>query len=138
MKKALITGANGFVGSHILASMMHHPEIQIVAACRNQEKLIPEFNGEIRQGDLRDPVYLEQLLDGIDVICHAAAWSSLWGHKKASKTLYLDPSLNLIDQAIKKGVKRFITSAQLPPTRLNQQTLLARVLKGHSGRIYLI
>ena len=108
MKKILITGANGFVGSHILARMMQHPEIEVIAACRNKEKLISGFRGEILQGDLRDHSYVEQLLDGIDVICHAAAWSSLWGYKKESETLYLDPSLNLIDQAIKQGVKRFI------------------------------
>lgn len=108
MKKILITGANGFVGSHILACMMQHPEIEVIAACRNKEKLIPEFKGEVRQGDLKDSDYVDKLLDGIDVICHAAAWSSLWGHKKDSKNLYLDPSLHLIDQAIKKGVKRFI------------------------------
>jgi len=116
MKKVLITGATGFVGSHILEHMMHHPEIHVVAACRNKNKLIPEFNGEVRQGDLRDPDYVERLLEEIDVICHAAAWSSLWGHEKESKSLYLAPSLNLIDQAIKKGVKCFINTSTTSAT----------------------
>ena len=111
MIKVLITGATGFVGSHILENMMQHPDIQVIAACRKKENLIPEFKGEVRQGDLRDPVYVDKLLNGIDVICHAAAWSSLWGHAKESKDLYLEPSLNLIDQAIKKGVKRFINTS---------------------------
>jgi len=108
MKKILITGSTGFVGSHILEHMMQQTDIQIIAACRNPSDLPATFNGEIRQGDLRDFAYIDHLVKGVDVICHAAAWSSLWGHAKESRSLYLEPSLTLIDQAIKQGVKRFI------------------------------
>lgn len=108
MIKILITGANGFVGSHILENMMPNANIQVIAACRDRNKLITAFKGEVREGDLNDPSYLEGLLEDIDVVCHAAAWTALWAHEKESKRLYLRPSVNLIDAAIRKGVKRFI------------------------------
>jgi len=106
--RVLITGATGFVGSHILEQMMQQNELEPVAACRDRSRLLESFNGEIREGDLRDHQYLETLLDDIDIICHAAAWTSLWGHRQQSDKLYLQPSLALIDLAIKKGVSRFI------------------------------
>ncbi len=108
MLNILITGANGFVGSHILENMMKNDSINVIAACRNKNKLISEFKGEIREGDLRDRDYVDKLLSGIDIICHAAAWSSLFGHEEQSKDLYLKPTQYLIDRAIKKGIKRFI------------------------------
>ena len=108
MIRVLITGANGFVGSHILENMLQQPNIEVIAACRDKSKLVASFTGEVRQGDLRDEKYRHNLLDDIDMVCHAAAWTALWGHREDSEALYLEPSLKLIDLAASKGIKRFI------------------------------
>ena len=114
----LVTGATGFVGSHVLEALAARGDVSVIAACRDPSRLLPDFKGEVRQGDLRDDAYLERVLDGVDVVCHCAAWTSLWGHAEDSKRLYLEPSLKLINKAIEKGVKRFIntstTSAAAP------------------------
>ena len=104
----LITGANGFVGSHILEAMMKQEGITPIAACRDKSKLIPEFTGEVRVGDLRDNKYLKGLLKGVDVVCHAAAWTSAWNHSKTSDQLFLKPSIALIDEVLQNNVSRFI------------------------------
>jgi len=106
--RILITGATGFVGSHILESLLQDGSNIVIAACRDPSNLLKEFNGEVRVGDLRDSDYIKALVKDIDVICHAAAWTSLWNHKKQSENNYLIPSLNLIDAAKEAGVKRFI------------------------------
>ena len=116
----VVTGATGFVGSHVLEELnqIGHNQLHIIAACRDRRKLIAEFKGEVREGDLRDPEYMDRVLNGADIVCHCAAWTSLWGKKKESKQLYLDPSLQLIDKALAWRVKRFInistTSAASP------------------------
>ena len=121
----VVTGATGFVGSHVLEELIQigHKDLHIIAACRDRRKLIAEFKGEVRQGDLRDPEYMHRVLAGADIVCHCAAWTSLWGKKKESKRLYLDPSINLIDKALEWRVKRFInistTSAASPKTSDN-------------------
>lgn len=104
----LVTGANGFVGSHILETLMNRDDVNVIAACRDRQKLIPAFNGEIREGDLRDRAYLETLLDGIDVVCHAAAWTSAWGYREASERLFFQPTKTLIEQLPGSNVSRFI------------------------------
>lgn len=118
MKTVLVTGANGFVGTHTLKNLMKLDGLNVIAACRDKTKLISEFNGEVREGDLRDEGYLNSLLDGVDVVCNAMAWSSLWGHKKESRELYYQPTIKLIDKVLQKKIKRFInvstTSAASP------------------------
>lgn len=117
MKTILVTGSNGFVGSHILEALQGH-DVRLIAACRNKTKLPAWYTGEIRQGDLRDPLYLANLLEGVDVVCHAAAWTSLWGHAKESRELNLEPSLKLLDACLEAGIDRFLfvstTSAAAP------------------------
>lgn len=104
----LVTGANGFVGSHILEALARKAGITPIAACRDRRKLISGFSGEVREGDLRDSYYLNSLLEGVDVVCHAAAWTSAWNHATDSERLFLQPSLALIDQILQSDVSRFI------------------------------
>ena len=108
MQTILVTGANGFVGSHILETLQARNDVRVIAACRDAKKLPASFKGEIREGDLRDDVYLDQLVEDVDVVCHAASWTSLWKHKHESKALYFDPSIKLIDKLEHSNVKRFV------------------------------
>ncbi len=116
--RVCVTGATGFVGSHCIEALSGTPDTVVVAACRDPSRLPPDFNGETRIGDLSDKEYVDVVLSNIDVVVHAAAWTSLWNHKKQSRELFLEPSLNLIDSARRHNVKRFIfistTSAAAP------------------------
>ena len=118
VKKVLVTGANGFVGSYVIEALQQRDDVQVIAACRDKEKLPAGFNGLIREGDLRDAAYRKTVVEGVDVLCHAAAWTSLWGHAKESRPLFLEPSIALIDEARAAGVARFVntstTSAAAP------------------------
>lgn len=130
-RRVLITGATGFVGSHILESMMGDEMLVPIAACRDRQRLLPEFDGEVRIGDLRDAADRRALLTDIDIVCHAAAWTSAWSNRKASHELYYVPSLAFIEQAKAMGVKRFInvstTSAAAPSRNQDpQQAGIAR------------
>ena len=117
-KKVLVTGANGFVGSHVLEALQSFDGVEVIAACRKRKKLLDGFDGEVREGDLRDEAYLQSVVKGVDVICHAAAWTSLTGHRDETRQLYLEPTLRLIAVAKAAGVGRFInistTSAASP------------------------
>ncbi len=116
----VVTGATGFVGSHVLEELTRigHKDLRIIAACRDRRKLIAQFDGEIREGDLRDQDYLDRVLAGADIVCHCAAWTSLWGMRKESDALFLKPSRDLLHKALEWKLKRFVaistTSAAAP------------------------
>ncbi|VAW79005.1 hypothetical protein MNBD_GAMMA15-1533 [hydrothermal vent metagenome] len=116
----LVTGANGFVGSHILEALMQHEGVTPIAACRDRRRLIADFTGEVREGDLRDKAYVESVLEGIDVVCHAAAWTSAWSYNEESERLFLKPTKAFIDQVLKNKIDKFIflssTSVAAPCT----------------------
>lgn len=110
-KTVLVTGASGFVGSHVLEFLQGMEDVRLIAACRDRRKLLPTFSGEIREGDLRDATYLKDVVKDVDVLCHAAAWSSLWGNAEHSRHLFLNPSLALIEEAKAAGVRRFVNTS---------------------------
>jgi nucleoside-diphosphate-sugar epimerase len=118
MDSVLITGAAGFAGSHILEALTKVDGLHVIAACRDRRRLPTGFDGEAREGDLRDPAYRQAAMQGVDIVCNAMAWSSLWGHVDNSRRLFLEPNLALIEAARAAGVKRFVntstTSAAAP------------------------
>lgn len=67
----------------------------------------------MRVGDLRDPDYLDRVLVGIDIICHAAGWSSFENSGNQSNSAYLEPTMDLINRAIEWRVSRFINLSSL-------------------------
>lgn len=118
MRTVLVLGATGFVGSHALEAISADGGLDVIAACRDRERLPQGFNGRVRLGDLRDERYLEWLFEGVDVVCNAFAWTSLFDHAAASESLFLAPSLRLIEAAAAAGVRRLVnvstTSAAAP------------------------
>lgn len=120
MKTILVTGANGFIGSHTLDYLDGRKDIRLIAACRDKAKLAKHYTGETRIGDLRDKKYLPTLLEGVDVVVNCMAWTSLWKNRKRSEVLYYQPVIDLIDQYVKSGAIRFVnvsTTAAASPSR---------------------
>ena len=103
MKIALI-GATGFVGNAVLKEALDRGH-EVTAIVRNPEKLSPQKNLKIVQGDVMDTERLAELLKGNDVVISAynAGWTNpdLYNEfLKGSKS---------IEEAVKKsGVKRYI------------------------------
>lgn len=107
-KIVLVTGATGFVGSHTLTALQSMEGVSPIALVRDPKRLPGDFSGEIRQGDIRDPAFLNRALDGVDAVCAAAAWTSAWGHAGQSRKYLLEPTLAFLDAAVEKGIKRVV------------------------------
>ena len=111
--KVLVTGATGFVGSNILKALKEVPGVEAIAACRDSKKLSDWFKGEVRQGDLVDVDYRRSVLEDIDVVCNSGSFGTFWGHEKQEYEYFYEPIKDLINQAVKQGVKRFIQTSTI-------------------------
>jgi nucleoside-diphosphate-sugar epimerase len=119
-KTILVTGASGFLGTNILRAFESQDKIEVVAACRDKNRLPEFFNGEVREGDLRDPGYRRAVVKDIDVICHAGTWASMWGNAKKEQEYFYLPTIDLIEQAIDAGVKRFLMTSTVAMAKVRK------------------
>lgn len=122
--RVLVTGATGFLGRNILMNilkaLMANGELDVIAACRSPANLIPEFKGEVRKGDLLDQNYRLTLFENIDVACGAGTWASVWGHENQERKFFYEPTCDLLEQAIRCGVRRFLQTRSVvvaPPPK---------------------
>lgn len=108
MKRIVVLGTTGFVGTHVALGLQNE-ECELVLACRNAARIHPKLKDEIIiQGDIRDRLYLANLFRDADVLINAFSWTALYGHEKESRELFFEPTIALIDSAVASGVKRFI------------------------------
>jgi len=108
MKKILIAGATGYLGSHIL-NELERRKYTVRAMVRNAEKL-KKLNtdvDEIFEAEITKPLSLVNCCNGIDTVI-----TSVGITRQKDGLTYIDvdyqANLNLLNEALKSGVKRFI------------------------------
>jgi NAD dependent epimerase/dehydratase len=118
MEKVLVTGADGFIGSHL---------VEMLVASGRQVRALAQYNSfnhwgwledvvckqdiEIVSGDVRDPAFCRAICEGIDSVFHLAALIAIPYSYQAPDS-YVDTNirgtLNICQAARDKGVKRLI------------------------------
>jgi nucleoside-diphosphate-sugar epimerase len=113
MKTILVTGATGFIGHHLLATL-HQQDCQITAAMRDdfrQPASIPIKT--IKVGNIDEKTNWQEALQGIDIVIHLAARAHIINETISNPEaefikVNTQGTANLIQQSIQAGVKHFI------------------------------
>lgn len=120
MEKVLVTGADGFIGSH-LTEMLIEKGYQVKALSYynsfNYWGWIDELkhpNLEIVTGDVRDPHFCKHITKGIDLIFHLAALIAI-PYSYLAPDSYIDTNvkgtLNICQAAKENGVKHLLITS---------------------------
>jgi dihydroflavonol-4-reductase len=76
---AFLTGATGFVGSHVARALADQgADLRLLVRSNSNLKNIQDLKADLLTGDLRDPASLEKGIAGCDAIFHVAADYRLW------------------------------------------------------------
>src|SRR2546425_6319736 len=77
--KAFVTGATGFVGSHVAQVLAEQgADLRLLVRSSSDPKNIQQLNADRVVGDLCDPESIDRAMAGCDVVFHVAADYRLW------------------------------------------------------------
>jgi dTDP-glucose 4,6-dehydratase len=121
-KVCLVTGAAGFIGSHLVERLVSEGN-KVVALVRYNssssigllEELPDELSSSVKiiHGDIRDATFVKRAIEGVDVVFHLAALIGI-PYSYVAPESYIDTNvkgtLNVLQAATENGVKAVVTS----------------------------
>ncbi len=122
-KKILVTGADGFIGSHLVEALCSDGyDVRALAVYNSLntwgwlDRIEPKFkkNIEVITGDIRDPQCVEQAVKGCDAVLHLAALIAIPYSYRAPQS-YIDTNvtgtLNVLQAVQRLGVSRLVCTS---------------------------
>ena len=113
--KAFVTGATGFLGSHVARVLAEQgAELRLLVRPNSNLRNLEGLNADRVIGDLRDPASIEKSLSGCHALFHVAADYRLWvrdpGEMYRSN---VEGTRSLLDAARKQGVRRIVYTSSV-------------------------
>jgi dihydroflavonol-4-reductase len=112
---AFITGATGFVGSHVARVLAGQgADLRLLVRAGSDTRNLEGLNAERVIGDLRDPASIEQAMAGCDTVFHVAADYRLW--VRDPEQMYranVEGTRTILDAACKNRVRRVVHTSSV-------------------------
>src|SRR5689334_5054671 len=113
--KAFITGATGFVGSHVARALAAQgADLRLLVRATSRLDNIADLRAEMAMGDLRDPESLKKGMAGCEFVFHVAADYRLW--VRDPEQMYrsnVEGTRAIIRAAQESGVRRVIYTSSV-------------------------
>jgi len=126
MMTILVTGANGFVGRHLVARLAKRGDT-LRAMVRNAVTYPATAGVQVIEAELTRPETLTSVLDGVDAVVHCAAITANLKepYKGAYDTINRGGTENLVHAAASSGVKRLVVMSGLGTRPADAGTYMA-------------
>jgi uncharacterized protein YbjT (DUF2867 family) len=116
MTTILVTGANGFVGSHLVPALIDggHRVLALVRDDADGQQVLRRLTSaqrplvEIRRGDVTKPDSLPVALSGAEAVLHLAAIPRDWDGGASLRLINTEGTRNMLKAASDAGIRRFV------------------------------
>jgi nucleoside-diphosphate-sugar epimerase len=106
---ALVTGATGLLGSHLVDLLLERDRsVRILARPGRDAEPMERAGVEVCWGDLGDAQSLAAAVKGVDCVFHCAARTGPWGVEAEYEATNVRGLVALLDAALAAGVERFV------------------------------
>lgn len=107
--RALVTGASGFIGSHIADRLIERGDaVRALVRPSSDVSYLEERGVELVRGDITDPASLAPAVEGVEVVYHLAAMVGDWGPWREFRSVTIEGTRNVLEAAARAGVPRFL------------------------------
>jgi dihydroflavonol-4-reductase len=121
----LVTGAAGFLGSHVARQLVARGEtVRVLVRASSSNRAISDLSLEYVTGDLRDVASLERAMKGVGRVFHVAADYRLWARKP--QDIYdsnVGGTKNLLAAAKQAGVSLLIYTSTVATIAVDRPQL---------------
>jgi dihydroflavonol-4-reductase len=126
--KVFITGATGFVGSHVArALVVRGADLRLLVRSTSRTDNIADLHAEVATGDLRDPESLKKAMAGCEFVFHVAADYRLW--VRDPEQMYrsnVEGTRAIIRAARECGIRRVIYTSSVATMGFTREGHIAR------------
>jgi dihydroflavonol-4-reductase len=123
--KTLVTGATGFVGSHVAGRVLSAGQsLRVLTRPSSDGRALRALDAERVEGDLRDAASLERALRGVNRVFHVAADYRLWSRNPAE--IYesnVTGTRNLLEASKRAGVEQFVYTSTVATIAVDRPSL---------------
>ena len=109
MQKVLVTGANGFIGSNLVKSLLDKGhDVRVLVRKTSNLKFLEGLNIEYFYGDIVDPSSLIEPMKGVELLFHVAGLAFDWGPYDHYHQVNYIGTQNIVKAAIVANVTRIV------------------------------
>ncbi|MBK8095792.1 MAG: NAD-dependent epimerase/dehydratase family protein [Planctomycetes bacterium] len=108
-RTVLITGVNGFIGSHVAAAFARRGDrVRGLVRPTSDRRLLAGLELDLRVGDITDRASLDGAMPGVEVVVHVAGLASDWGPWQRFHAVNVVGTQQVAESAQAHGVRRFV------------------------------
>jgi len=107
--KVLVTGATGFVGSHVAERLVADGHsVRTIVRATSDTSFVDKLGIEKIVGDLTVKDCVKRAVEGVEAVVHCAAKVGDWGPVEQYRAVNVDAFRTLLEAAAEVGLRRFV------------------------------